>query len=72
MADEYGWWVGLRYLHELSLPEFRVTKKEDVLTLHEDNRDPNHPLTHKLVSLLWDLFARHREALEDLNTNYPY
>lgn len=66
------WWVGWRYLRDLELPDFYVEKKEDVLTLNEDNRDPNHPLAHKLASLLWDLFAKHREALEDLNTNYPY
>jgi PD-(D/E)XK nuclease superfamily len=65
-------WVGFRPLHDLGLPEFRVTKKEDVLKLNMDNRDPNHPLAHELVSLLWSLFDRHREALEDLNTNYPY
>jgi hypothetical protein len=65
-------WVGWRYLHDLGLPEFRVAKKEDVLKLNEDNRDPNHPLAHELVVLIWELFARHREALEDLNANYPY
>ena len=65
-------WVGWRYLHDLGLPEFYIMKKEDVLRLYEDNRDPNHPLAHKLVSLLWDLFARYREALETLNTPYPY
>jgi hypothetical protein len=67
-----GSWVGFRPLHDLGLPEFRVTKKEDVLRLNEDNRDPNRPLAHELVSLLWGLFDRHREALEALNTSYPY
>ena len=73
VTDEGGEWVGWLYLHDLGLglPDF-CKNKEDVLLLNEDNRDPNHPLAHKLASLLWDLFARHREALEDLNTNYPY
>src|SRR5262249_18655891 len=64
-------WVGWRYLHDLGLPDFCVTKGEDVLLLNEDNRNPNHPLAHRLASLLWDLFERHREALEDLNANSP-
>ena len=72
VTDEGIGWVGLRYLHDLGLPEFRVTKKEDVLRLNEDNRAPDHPLAHKLASLLWDLFDKHRAALEDLNTKYPY
>ena len=43
-----------------------------MLKVHEDNRDPNYPLAYEMVPLLWDLFDRHREALEDLNANYPY
>jgi hypothetical protein len=72
VEDEETEWVGWRYLHDLGLPAFRVTKKEDVLKLSEDNRDSNHPLVHELVRLLWGLFDKHREALEDLNANYPY
>lgn len=69
---DHDWYVGWRYRRDLGLPDFCMMKKEDVLRLNEDNRDPNHPLVHELVSLLWGLFDRHREALEDLNANYPY
>ena len=73
MRDHSGW-VGWQYLRDLDLdlPDFYVTKKEDVLKLHTDNHAPDHPLAHKLAALLWDLFARHREALEDLNPTYFY
>jgi hypothetical protein len=72
VTDEDDWWVGWQYLHELGLPEFRITKKEDVLKLSEDNSNPDHPLADQLASLLWDLFDRHRKELEDLNENHPY
>lgn len=71
-AADCDWWVGWRYLRDLDLLDFCVEKKEDVLRVNNDNHAPDHPLAHKLASLLWDLFAKYREALEDLNANYPY
>lgn len=66
------WWAGLRFFRDFGLPQFDLSRADDVLKLCREMQDGNRPLTHRVVELTWKLFCDFRKELEDLNNNYPY
>ena len=66
-------WVAYRTFHlHPGVPNFNLDVCETVLTLCNEEVNPAKPLTTRVVDLIWVLFAENREALEDLNQDFPY
>ena len=66
------WCPGLRFFRDFGLPQFDLSRADDVLKLCREMQDGDRPLTHQIVKLTWKLFCDFRKELEDLNNNYPY
>ena len=73
--NPHGSWLAFRNLQDNQnpmLPTFTINNQADVNALDEELNDAARPLTAQTVNLIWELFDNHRQALEDLNQNYPY
>jgi hypothetical protein len=70
--DPHDLWAGWRCLHNEDQAFLPNRTKENTIALLRDNLSPSHPLAEKVTDIVWELFIRHRLALEDLNRSYPY
>lgn len=66
------WWAGYQNLSKVNLTHFNGVNKQNVLSLHKDNLNDDHPLARMTASVLWGLFLRCKIQLETLNEQYPY
>lgn len=66
------WWCGILYLHNISAGFAKNDDRLRTIELMADNSSHTHPLADKVSNVLWELFVKHRETLENLNNSYPY
>lgn len=73
LGEPGDWWLTVCYPREevdsLRQPDFAPLldwQRDNVLAIHADNQNPNHPLATSLAEWLWERFAPFREPVEHL------